>query len=456
MKNFLHWNHKLKITRYPGNLITLSFDKDHKEGYLAKADIQEYKINDTAAEIISLINGENTYEFVIEYLSKKYNEEIASVKSKVDNFMEMISKQYGLKVIEKNSMAKINIVDESKEVVSPMVASIEITNQCNIRCIHCYGDFGEIPCKMMNAEIVKGILKDLRELGVRIIEITGGEATTHPKIEEIMEYALSLSFDQVSLLTNGVKMSKKLINILEKGKEKVYVQIDLHSLDENYFEWFTKVPNILEKVKNNIITLAEKNVMLRVATILTPQNIDEITDIADWVHALGIVHYAISPVVSLGRANETNMELFLTMDDALRAEKKIQSIARKYENFLNIISSDFKKQVNCGCITSHIVINSEGDIKMCTMDNMSYFKGSIGNVLQNNVKEIFCKNAELLNTLFTANAPRMNAEQCSGCEYAGFCNGCFLRGFIKAKKKGDECLWYKNVVPPIIKDQFVF
>lgn len=456
MGTYIHWNHKLKITRYPGGLVTLYFDEDHKGGYLTKEDIQEYKINDTAAEIITLINGENTYDSIVEYLAKKYNENINSIKIKVDNFLEMISKQYGLSVVEEKSPLKINIVDENKEMVSPMVASIEITNQCNIRCIHCYGDFGEISCKIMNVETVKRILMNLRNLGVRIVEITGGEATTHPDIEEIMEYALSLPFDQVSLLTNGVKISEKLKDILEMGKERVYVQIDLHSLKEEYFAWFTKVSNVLEKVKNNIISLAEKKVMLRIATILTPKNIDEITDIADWVHELGIIRYAVSPVVSLGRADETNKELFLTQNDALKAEQKLQSIVNKYDKFLNVISSDFDNQTNCGCITSHVVIDSGGNIKMCTMDNMEYFKSNIGNVFQNNIKDIFYNNAELLNTLFMTNAPRMNSKQCYGCENAGFCNGCLLRALIKAKEKGDECSWYQESVPDIIRKQFIF
>lgn len=47
-----------------------------------------------------------------------------------------------------------------------------------------------------------------------------------------MRHALELGFEQVSLLTNGVRISDKLIQILEKNKDRVYVQIDLHSLNE--------------------------------------------------------------------------------------------------------------------------------------------------------------------------------------------------------------------------------
>ena len=456
MKEYLCWNYKLKIVRYPGDIINLSIDMNRMNRHVMKEDVQQYRINETAAEIIKLVNGKNTYDDIAALLCAKYGEESSSIKKKLDGFIDTISKQFGLKIITQYEPIERNVADMNKKVVSPMVASIEITNKCNIRCVHCYGNFGEIPCEVMDKEQVKKILNDLRKMGVRIIEITGGEATTHPHIEEIMDFALGLGFDQVSLLTNGVKISNKLIEILEKNKDNVYVQVDLHSLREDYFSWFTKTPNILDKVKRNIITLAEKEIMLRVATILTPKNIDEIEEIADWVHTLGIARYAVSPVVSLGRANDQdrNNQLYLDTSDALKAEKQLQKIVSKYDNFLNIITSDFDKQINCGCITSHVVVNSKGYIKICTMDDMSYCNGSIGNVLEEDIEKIFERIAELLNVIYSTKAPKMSSDECRECENAGYCNGCLLRGIIKAKEKKEQCLWYKNIVPEIIKKAF--
>lgn len=456
MSKYLYWNKKLKIVKYPGNIITLSVDKGQENSHIMREDLQEYRINETAAEILSLVNGKNTYDDILTSLCVKYGEEKNAIKEKFDNFIELISRQYGINIVMQDSPVETNLIEMNKNVVSPMVASIEITNMCNIRCVHCYGDFGEIPCEVMDVEMVKKILTDFHNTGVRIIEITGGEATTHPQIEDIMEYALALGFDQVSLLTNGVNISERLLRILEENKQRIYMQVDLHSLNEEYFSWFTKTPNILDKVKSNIVMLAEKGILMRVATILTPKNIDEIEDIADWVHELGIARYAISPVVSLGRANSKDKELYLDVNDAIKVEQQLQKIVSKYDNFLNIIESDFAKQVNCGCITSQIVIDAKGHIKICTMDNLTYCNSSIGNVLEEDMKSIFEKNAEFLNTLYATKAPKMDSDECRKCEYAGFCNGCMLRGIIKAKERKNECLWYKNIVPQIIKDKFDF
>lgn len=90
------------------------------------------------------------------------------------------------------------------------------------------------------------------------------------------------------------------------------------------------------------------------------------------------------------------------------------------------------------------------------MDNLSYCNGSIGNVIQDDIKSIFEKNAELLNMLYMMKAPKINSAECQGCKNAGFCNGCLLRGIIKAKEMKEECLWYKNIVPQNIKERFAF
>ena len=45
--------------------------------------------------------------------------------------------------------------------------------------------------------------------------------------------------------------------------------------------------------------LAKNNVGMRIATIVTKRNLEELETIADWVHALGVETYAITPVVKL-------------------------------------------------------------------------------------------------------------------------------------------------------------
>lgn len=288
---------------------------------------------------------------------------------------------------------------------------------------------------------------------VRIIELTGGEATVHPDIKEILLYALELNFDQISFLTNGVAIPDEVIDIIIKNKSKIYAQVDLHGLNDEYLTWFTKVSNTLNVIKKNIIKLAEGNVRMRIATIVTRKNMNEIEDIADWVHDLGISHYGISPVISMGRAENSDSDLYLNFEDFNYVNDKLERINKKYKNFLSLIEGERSESKSCGCLTSHVVIAPSGDIKICTMDNLEYFNSSIGNVFEKNIKNIYDDNAEYINNFLNTSAPISNSIECKECEHRSFCSKCILRGLVKAKDMNGECLWYNNKIKSEIKEK---
>ena len=94
-------------------------------------------------------------------------------------------------------------------------------------------------------------------------------------------------------------MSDEILNIIIKNKERIIVQIDLHSMNDEYLKWFTKVSNTVDRIKKNIIKLSENEVLMRVATMVTPRNLDEVEDIAEWVHRQGIKKYGVSPILEM-------------------------------------------------------------------------------------------------------------------------------------------------------------
>ena len=64
--------------------------------------------------------------------------------------------------------------------------TIELTNKCNSRCIHCYKDEKnsiEVPLDM----IIK-IIDQAYELNVFQITLTGGDPLLHSNIVEIIDY----------------------------------------------------------------------------------------------------------------------------------------------------------------------------------------------------------------------------------------------------------------------------
>ncbi|EMT44799.1 ywiA protein [Anoxybacillus flavithermus AK1] len=135
MNKYIYWSDSLELRRYSNNTIIL-VKKDNIEGVPNQENIQTLSLNDTAAEIIQLIDGTKTYNEIISFLSSKYNESFSSIDEKVKLFLHNMSNTYNLKVKTQDHPKKtpVYLVDES--TLYPTVASIELTNKCNLRCLY--------------------------------------------------------------------------------------------------------------------------------------------------------------------------------------------------------------------------------------------------------------------------------------------------------------------------------
>lgn len=442
---YLSWKCELKIIKTRFGKYILRKEADDVSG------IFEYLLNDTAVKIVSTIDGTKTYDEIINSLSEFYNEQKIVVKNNVDLLLSNL-RNFGIEVIYNDMPIHNSFSINNDDFLRPTVASIEITSACNLKCRHCYGEFGNKSYHMSLDKIMK-LLDDLEEAGVKMIELTGGDISVHPNIQAIVEYALSKKFVQVALLTNGILLTDEMLTLLIRNKQRVVIQIDLHSMKEDYNNWFTQTNYGIDKIKHNIGYLCDNGVKVRVAMIVTVKNIDDIVEVADWAFIVGAIKLGISPVVPLGRANDDIEDLAISDVETLKKmESILESVNKKYPNFIAFNEDGLKRQINCGCVTSHVVIDTLGNIKLCTMDNLKYASTSLGNVFNNSVIDIYKNNMEIVDAIFNLNAPRKEMDTCKECDKIDFCEKCLLRALISASdEKRDKRKWYENEVPLILK-----
>lgn len=437
MKGYLAWKEDISIECVNNRALFLYVKKN--------GEVKRSLLNSTGKEIIDAIDGTRTFEMVIEYFCNKYKENEDEIKKKIVTFLKELQNKSDISLVQCKSPTKKKIVTNRTKLM-PKVASLELTNRCNIRCLHCYGNFESCNNITMPIDGVKKVLNDLNEMQAYIIELTGGECLMHPDFRDILSYALSLNFVHISILTNGIALTEEIINLIVKNKDRVFVQIDLHSLDDTYLQWFTGVKNTLDIIKRNITKLAESNVRLRIATIVTKRNIDEMYSIAEWVYNLGIRTYAPAFSVELGRAKEVDDDVLLNDEEHL--QKFMDNIVKINNDFGAIVKMKnefgFQDTYNCGCLSSHVTIDANGRIKICTMDTLKYIKSDFGNAFKESIRKIYEEKQELIAEFSNTMAPIANSEECKHCENATFCSSCLLRAFISAKEKGNQCEWYKK------------
>ena len=88
----------------------------------------------------------------------------------------------------------------------PILCNYYVTYRCNATCSFC--DIWEQPSPLVDLDDVARNLDDLKRLGVRIIDYTGGEPLLHPQIGDLLGMAKERGF-LTTLTTNGLLYPKR-------------------------------------------------------------------------------------------------------------------------------------------------------------------------------------------------------------------------------------------------------
>jgi len=165
-----------------------------------------------------------------------------------------------------------------KRLIMPVFVQIDLSNKCNLSCGFCFykitltdwNSYDEIP-----TNLVFKVMKELKEIGVKAIEWTGGGSISmHPRYKDIFKKAKRLGFEQ-ALVTNGTLLDEEALQII-KNFEWVRFSIDV-ATKETYEE--IKGVDFFDKAINNMKRLLEirkKNCVVGFSFIVCPDNYKEI------------------------------------------------------------------------------------------------------------------------------------------------------------------------------------
>jgi Fe-coproporphyrin III synthase len=119
-----------------------------------------------------------------------------------------------------NAKNLLNLVGDRLHTL-PLVV-LYLTDGCNSRCVMC--DIWRSPRRNMSMELIEEIAGACRELGVRWLLLSGGEAMQHPQWPKIARRFRNEGV-YVMLLTNGLLLRKQVDDVLASVDE-VIVSLD--------------------------------------------------------------------------------------------------------------------------------------------------------------------------------------------------------------------------------------
>jgi MoaA/NifB/PqqE/SkfB family radical SAM enzyme len=165
----------------------------------------------------------------------------------------------------------------------PLISFIQITMRCNSRCSYC--DIWKLKeHEMPSIDTLEEIFSSLRDLGVKIVSLTGGEPLTRNDLPDIIQLARHRNL-QTHVCTNGIYLTKeRAVELAEAGVSSIILSLD--TLDPKIYERHRGVPfKFAERALDALSFIAEKysSVFCAVNCVITKYNIGNIASFVEKV-----------------------------------------------------------------------------------------------------------------------------------------------------------------------------
>lgn len=201
-------------------------------------------------------------------------------------------------------------------------AKIKLLWQCNLSCVFCALPK---PASPVSREKVAEILRSLKSRGLIKIHFSGGEAFLHPQIKEIIEDAVGLGL-QVNLTSNGTLITKEVARwIADSGIHSISISLDGASAKTH-----DKLRGVKGAFKSTVkaigylARMSKKRPAVRVNTVVTSRNADELDAIHSLVRSIGEkIKWKLIPVDTDDKALRVNRDTILRIMEAAREWKSL-------------------------------------------------------------------------------------------------------------------------------------
>lgn len=306
-----------------------------------------------------------------------------------------------------------------------MNAYFHVTNNCNLRCSHCYADSEPGRSPVMDIDDLAGLVNQASALGFKKAVVTGGEPLMHPNPNGLLDTFAVLRGDVKPMLivlrTNlAYRLTASLTEKLIYGTDKVIVSIDgdgeSHDMRRGPGTYARTVAN-LRTLMNQIAEQGLINnplpTQVGITAVLPANQVDEKEGAA--VRALGQelgITVRFKAVLPIGRGEELSLipDFYTSIDDGQES-----------------LANTMHPASTCG-LGMNLYVGPTGDCFPCYALMSS--QNELGNALEEGLAAILERNDRFRQVTVDSN------KKCQQCAMRYLCGG-FCRAWSNNPKDPD-------------------
>lgn len=240
---------------------------------------------------------------------------------------------------------------------------IELNNICNYRCKHCLRDFSK-EARNLPLSLLERVLEEARAYAVRHLAFTGGEATLHPQLSEILDCADRWGYTY-HVCTNGSTLPRVWRRVFQGRRNLTGMSISLDGARAETHD-FMREPGSYRQVMQAISLCLVKQVPVTVQMIVNRANREEIAEMALLASQLGLAKFYVGFLQPVPELDER--DLILTPAEMLEVRDEVRRLQPTINLPIELSVGHFEETPLAICRTldlSTIYIDHRGNLNFC-------------------------------------------------------------------------------------------
>jgi radical SAM protein with 4Fe4S-binding SPASM domain len=338
--------------------------------------------------------GQDVKEFINRLVVENINGKEPSADEK-ETIYYLCSEKIIVPLSKPPSKSILNSINTLRKKQLPKFAWLEVVKACNLKCGFCYIESASRCLEKMSLKDFCFAIAELKKLGVKKIQLIGGEPLLLKDDLKTMVEKCSKDFDFIEIFTNGTLIDKRWCEFFKA--HNLHVALSLHSYTPEEHDKTTTVSGSHKKTAGAIKLLQEHAIPHRIATIRSANcNVGK---------AAPNVGYQLAPnhLILSGRGNISQYD-FAMFESMAITKKTMQSPISKKRVVLAVSGHQ--------CFSRVLYISYDLDIYPCPMESR---------VKYGNLKKE--KLPDLINNQLRG-CTKDKIEGCKICEYRYACFDC--------------------------------
>lgn len=149
-------------------------------------------------------------------------------------------------------------------------ASYELTEMCNVACVHCYLN-GVRQRSALALEDQLRVIDRIEETGAIWLQISGGEPLSEPSFNRVYRHAWDKGF-LITVLTNGTLLSEPEISELFSQRPPFRLSVSIYGATQATYERVTRRTGSWEQFQAGLREARSKGLKLRLKVIELQEN----------------------------------------------------------------------------------------------------------------------------------------------------------------------------------------